>query len=85
MPPNSALRNFLLRLRNAAKMNPGVPIRRELKNGLRVDMKYESDTLHLQLSREGVPPSMKEWETVLAHLGAEYQKPDRCFIRGKIE
>ena len=83
-PAPSKLAGLLTRLYSAARMSPGSAQRRKLPNGLRVDMKYEGGTLHLQLSREGVPPSMNEWGTVLSHLGAKYQEPGRCFIQGGI-
>jgi len=49
--------------------NPGNPKRVELPGGLRIDGIHGlDDVVRIQLSREKVYPSMKEWETIIKHL-----------------
>jgi hypothetical protein len=47
-----------------AEAHPGLPVRQPLGKGLRVDVMVQAGETHLQISRDNVWPSAKEWSTV---------------------
>lgn len=77
----------------AAALNPGTPAREQLSGGLRISVMMvrvngQPDRFKLQLDRQGgVPPSLKEWQTVLEnwpwHVDTSHQ-PARSYMVGDV-
>ena len=63
----ATLKDTLEALLALAGKNPGVPVRKELRHGLRVDVLVKDGTVHLQISRAQKWPADQEFTTTLKH------------------
>jgi hypothetical protein len=68
-----------------AEAHPGKPYRKPLYRGLRVDVMLLNGETHLQISRDNVWPSPKEWDIVTRDWPAPVPNltPRRIFDQGR--
>jgi hypothetical protein len=88
------LKDILRKLLNQAEKENGEVAIARLAKGMEIRMKVQDDLVIIQLSRNGVYPSMGEWKTILAcwpepvHIEQDAKKliavKDRYFLRGKL-
>ncbi len=64
MSEKRGLAKTLDQLVRRAEAHPGLPVRQPLGKGLRVDVMVKDGETYLQISRDNVWPSAREWSTV---------------------
>ncbi len=84
---SSNLSKIISGLLLAARQKANVPFRRQLPNGLRIDVKHDGESVYVQLSRLDKSPSMVEYQTVLNHwpepLSVMYSAISRISYHGR--
>ena len=63
--PRATLKEILKRMIEQAQEEQSKPVYRRLGKGLQVTITFEKRFFNLELKRDGVPPSRREWDTVL--------------------
>jgi len=63
--PKPTLKEILERMIQQTQSEPSKPVYRRLGKGLQVTITFEKRFFNLELKRDDVPPSRREWDTIL--------------------
>ena len=86
MTEKRGLARTLDQLVKQAETHPGQPQRQPLLRGLRVDVLMTADETHLQISRDNIWPSSREWATVTSIWPRPVPRqvlPKRLYAQGR--